>query len=182
MVHLLKRWSLASIFALILISSSCIGSGLEKDSDREKIDHFFEMREAGNTSDAWKMLSKGSRKVFSEKEFEEYCFIYKVSEIIDVSKDAGYYKVKYSFYDKKFKKNSNELYTFYIRDNVENLKVDKTGIVFPYTGYLFLRKAVEKRDMKDIGVTVRKMLQIDRSNPDVIKSAEKMGLDVGLGT
>jgi hypothetical protein len=26
------------------------------------------------------------------------------------------------------------------------------------------------------------MLQIDRSNPDVIKSAEKMGIDIGQGT
>jgi len=182
MVHLLKRWSLVSIFALILISSSCIRSGSQKDPEREKIDKFFEIREAGNTVEAWEMLSEESRKVFSEKEFKEYCFIYKVSEIIDVKKDVGYYKVKYNFYDKKYKKDSNELYTFYIRDNVENLKIDKTGIVFPYTGYLFLRKAVEKKDMNDIDTTVKKMLQIDRSNPDVIKSAEKMGIDIGQGT
>ena len=170
------------MFALILISSSCIRSGSVKDAEREKIDHFFEMREAGNTVEAWKMLSEKSRKVFSKKEFKGYCFIYKVSEIIDVKKGTGYYKVKYNFYDKKYKKNSNELYTFYIRDNVENLKVDKTGIVFPYTGYLFLRKAVEKRDMNDVGATVKKMLQIDRFNPDVIKSAERMGIDIGQGT
>jgi hypothetical protein len=171
-----------SIFALILISSSCIRSGSVNNAEREKIDKFFEMRESGNTVEAWKMLSDKSRKIFLEKDFKEYCFIYKVSEIIDVNERDGYYKVKYNFYDKKYKKNSNELYTFYIRDNVENLKVDKTGIVFPYTGYLFLRKAVEKRDMNDIDATVKKMLQIDRSNPDVIKSAEKMGIDIGQGT
>ena len=182
MVRLLKRWSLVSIFALILISSSCIRSGSVKGAEREKINQFFQMRKAGNTVDAWKMLSKESKKIFSEKEFKEYCFVYKVSETVEVNENDGYYKVKYNFYDKKYKKNSNELYTFYIRDNVENLKVDKTGIVFPYTGYLFLRKAVEKKDMNDIDATIRKMLQIDRSNPDVIKSAEKMSIDIGFGT
>ena len=179
MIHLLKRWSLASVFVLTLISFSCTENGSDVSPEHKAVRKFFELREAGNTGEAWKMLSEKSRRIFSRKEFDEYAFIYKVSEIIDIKESDGYFKVSYNYYDKKYKKNSEELYTFYITENVENLKVEQTGIIFPYTGYFALRKAIEKKDMNEVNAVVKKMLQVDSGNPDVVKSAEQMGVRAG---
>jgi len=160
----------------VLISSSCIRFSSDEDLEQEKIKQFFEMRVAGNTEKTWNMLSNESRSVFSVEEFKEYSFIYKVSEIIEITKGKDHFEVKYYYYDKKYKKDSDELYTFYITENIENLKIDKTGIVFPYTGYTSLRKGIEKGDMEKVGVAIRKMLKIDHNNPDVLKSAKDMGV------
>jgi len=159
-----------------VLTSSCIRFGSDEDPEQGEIRQFFEMREAGNTEKAWNMLSDQSRSFFSVKEFEEYSFVYKVSEIIEITKGEEHFKVRYYYYDKKYKKDSDELYTFYITENIENLKIDKTGIIFPYTGYTDLRKGIEKGDMNQVGTAVRKMLKIDHNNPDVLKSAKNMGV------
>lgn len=169
MNNLLKRWSLVSVCVLTLISSCTQSSG-----KKQIVGEFFKLREAGNTEKAWEMLSESSRKVFTEKEFNEYCFIYKVSETLGTKKEGEYFKIRYNFYDKKFKKDSQELYTFYIRENVENLKVVKGGIAFPYIGYLALRQAIEKGKMDDVKVALKKMLKVDNTNPDILKSAQDM--------
>ena len=145
MIHLLKRWSLVSVSVLTLISFSCTENSSDESPEHKTVRKFFELRETGNTGEAWKILSEKSRRIFSKKEFKEYAFIYKVSDIIGIKENKDYFQVRYNYYDKKYKKNSDELYTFYITENVENLKVGKTGIIFPYTGYFALRKAIEKK-------------------------------------
>ena len=171
MIHLLKKWSLVSVCVLTLISS-CTKSS---DDEQQKIAEFLKLRESGNTAEVWKILSDKSREVFSYKEFEEYCFIYKVSETLEIKKTGDYFTVRYNFYDKKFKKDSQELYTFYIRENIEHIRIGETGIIFPYTGYLSLRRAVEKGDMKEVDNALKKMIKDDSSNPDVLKSVKDMG-------
>jgi hypothetical protein len=163
-----------SVCVLTLISVSCSKTG--ENTDLEKVTNFFKFRESGNTEKAWTMLSQSSRTAFSREQFDRYCFVFKVSEVTEIKKQGDYFKVTYNFYDKKYKKDSQELYTFYITENVENIKVGKNGIIYPFPGYLTLRKAVEKGDLKQVGSAIRKMLKVDSSNPDVLKSAEDMGI------
>ena len=85
----------------------------------------------------------------SEKDFENYCFVYKPSEFEIAAGQNVYIEVSYTFYDKKFKKGNNELYTFYMTKNIERLKISDNKIVFPHIGFVHLRKAIEEKNIKE---------------------------------
>jgi hypothetical protein len=151
-----------------------------KNDIPESIIRFIELRKEGDTAQAYRMLSEKSRRYFTFDDFDDYCFIYRIIDVKSLKKEGeGYYEAVYTYYDKRFKKGSGELYTFYITENIENIKTDETGLLFPHTGFIALRENIEKRDTESAEQTVKTMLSIDPENPDVLKSAEQMGFIPG---
>jgi len=172
---LIKKFSFLIIIVFAVVSCEKFTYN-SKDGEIKKINHFIELRKKGETEKAFRLLSQNSRNVFSIEDFERYCFIYKIVDTeVKIEEKSGYYVVTYSFYDKKFDKENDALYTFYISENSESIRVDDSGIVFPHTGFTVLRNNIENRDMASAKNTVEKMLAVDSNNPDVIKSAQKMG-------
>lgn len=161
-----------SIFFVVFCLFSCSKS----DRSLEIIENFMQARLDGQTAKAYAMIDKKSRTEFSEKDFENYCFVYKPSEFEIAAGQNGYIEVSYTFYDKKFKKGNNELYTFYMTKNIERLKISDNKIVFPHIGFVHLRKAIEEKNIKEAKYFSDVMLKIDPTNPDVLETAEKMGL------
>ncbi|MBO4699246.1 hypothetical protein J5690_06510 [bacterium] len=135
----------------------------------------MQARVEGNAKKAYRMLDENTRKIFSEKDFEEYCFVFKPSEFEVSGAENGYVKISYTFYDKKYKKGSSELYTFYMTDNVEMVKIQNGKIVFPHVAFLSVRKAIEAKDIDKAEYFSNIMLKLDPQNPDVLGTAEKMG-------
>lgn len=171
MVHLLKKWSWAVISVLILFNFS----GCEKPDDRTLISNFFEARQSGNTSSAYEMLSEKSRKSFSKEQFENYCFVFRVIDYSIENAEKGYFAVNYNYYDKKFNKDTKELYTYYINQNLETLKIIEGKIVFPHSGFVLIRKFIEDKNQEEVKKMFELMLTVDDKNPDVIKSSLLMG-------
>ncbi len=164
------------ILILLLIFSYRSSCSDPAQNEVEKIKRFAELRKDGRTDQAYKMLSDLSKKKYSFDAFDEYCFVYRIVDTVSVKKrEPGRYELNYKFYDKRFVPGSDELYTFYITENIETVKLDDTGIVFPHTGFLLLRKSIEDRDVESAEKQVKKMLSIDPGNPDVLKSAKQMG-------
>lgn len=142
---------------------------------KSAVEEFMNARKEGSTKAAYGMLDEKSRSVFSEKEFEEYCFIYRISEFEIAPAENGYIGISYKFFDKKFKKGSDELYTYYITDNIERIKVVKGKIIFPHVAFVAMRKAIEDKDIEKAKHFSDVMLDIDPENPDVLETAVKMG-------
>ena len=82
----------------------------------------------------------------------------------------------YNFYDKKYKKDSDELYTFYISSNTETVRIKEGKILFPHIGFIEMRKNIEERKTDELKETLRKMIIIDPENPEVNQTAKKMEL------
>lgn len=172
-VNLLKKWSLTAIFVLTLIDlPGCAGP-----EPGSVVKGFFEARKSGDFASAYEMLSENSKNAFSKEQFENYCFVFRVIEYGTAIEKDGYFGVNYSYYDKKFNKATGELYTYYINQNVENVRVENGKIVFPHTGFILVRKFIEEKKVDEAGNIFRKMLSIDRGNPDVRNSASLMGFD-----
>ena len=161
------------LFFLLLsfFAASCVKTDKEFDIATE----FMQARVEGNAKKAYGMLDENTKKIFSEKDFEEYCFVFKPSEFEVSGAENGYVKISYTFYDKKYKKGSSELYTFYMTDNVEMVKIQNGKIVFPHVAFLSVRKAIEAKDIDKAEYFSNIMLKLDPQNPDVLGTAEKMG-------
>lgn len=177
MADLLRRWSWTVIFALILIDLC----GCSKPEESSVITGFFEARKSGDFASAYEILSQDSKNLFTKEQFENYCFVFRVIEYAEAEKKDGYFVVNYTYYDKKFNKVTGELYTYYITQNVENIRVENGKIVFPHTGFILVRKFIEEKKTDEAGNIFRKMLSVDRNNPDVKKSASLMGFDTEIG-
>lgn len=175
-VNLLKRWNWTVIFALIIIDLS----GCAKPDDMSIVTGFFEARKSGDFANAYEMLSENSKNAFSKEQFENYCFVFRVIEYAVPSEKDGYLAVNYNYYDKKFNKVTKELYTYYITQNVENIKVDDGKIVFPHTGFTLVRKFIEEKKIDEAGSIFSKMFSIDSLNPDVLRSAALMGFNTEI--
>ncbi|MBP5201447.1 hypothetical protein J6253_01785 [bacterium] len=167
---ILKRSFLIFLFFPIFFASC---SKAEKPQD--PVTQFMQARIDGNTHQAYILLDKTTQATFSEKDFEEYCFVFKPSEFEILLEENGYTPVSYTFYDKKYKKGSNELYTFYMTKNVEHVKLSGGKIVFPHIAFLSIRKAIEEKNIEKAKFFSDIMLGIDQSNPDVLETAENMG-------
>ncbi len=168
-----------TVFALIcLIVAACSADKAESDPETRIVREFFEARVSGNADAAYGMLSESTKRLYSDAQFKEYCFIYKVVEFETSAGKDGYIPVKYTFYDKKYKKESTELYTYYITDNIENLRVENGKILFPHVGFIALRQAIEARDTGKAEAAVKSMRDLDPGNPDVRDTIDKMGFNV----
>ena len=168
-----------AFFALLcLIVSACSVDKTESDPESRIVREFFEARVSGNADAAYGMLSESTKRLYSDAQFKEYCFIYKVVEFENSAANGGYIPVKYTFYDKKYKKESTELYTYYITDNIENLRVENGKILFPHVGFIALRQAIEARDPGKAEAAVKSMRDLDPENPDVRDTIDKMGFNI----
>lgn len=168
-----------AVFALFcLIFAACGEKKAETDPNSRVVKEFFEARVAGNAEAAYGLLSESTKKLYTEAQFREYCFIYKVAEFGIEAEKEGYIPVKYTFYDKKYKKDSTELHTYYITDNIENLRVENGRILFPHVGFISLRQAIEARDTAKAEAAVKSMRNLDPENPDVADTADKMGFNL----
>ncbi len=167
---ILKRFTVLFVF-LPLFLVSC--SKNEKSPDPATL--FMQARLDGNTHKAYILLDKTTQAAFSEKDFEEYCFVFKPSEFEILPEENGYIPVSYTFYDKKYKKGSDELYTFYMTKNIEHIRLSGEKIVFPHIAFIAMRKAIEERNMEKARFFSDIMLGIDRTNPDVLETAGNMG-------
>ena len=101
-------------FPVFLISCS----KTEKSPDPAAL--FMQARIDGDIHKAYLLLDKATQAAFSEKDFEEYCFVFKPSEFEILPEENGYIPISYTFYDKKYNKESGELYTFYMTKNIEH--------------------------------------------------------------
>ena len=156
---------------IILLFAACTKA--EKTPDPVTL--FIQARTDGNTHQAYILLDKTTQTAFSEKDFEEYCFVFKPSEFEVLPEKDGYIPISYTFYDKKYKKGSDELYTFYMTKNIEHVKLSGGKIVFPHIAFVNMRKAIEEKNIEKAKFFSDVMLGIDRSNPDVLETSEKMG-------
>ena len=165
------RYFLLFFLFLSFLPVSCA----KRDKELDIATEFMQARVDGDTKKAYGMLDENTRKVFQEKEFEEYCFVFKPSEFEVSGAENGYRKISYTFYDKKYKKGSKELYTFYMTDNIERVRIQNGKIVFPHVAFLSMRKAIEAKDVEKAEYFSNIMLELDPNNPDVLDTAEKMG-------
>ena len=146
----------------------------QKD-DAEIFREFMELRKTGNSSAAYGMLSDSTRLAFSSEAFDNYCFVYRVIDFEVFKESSGYVRSVYNFYDKKNKKDSDELYTFYFSSNTETVRIHDGKILFPHVGFIQVRKYIEEKKMDGLKETLRKMVDIDPGNPEVNETSEKMG-------
>jgi hypothetical protein len=145
-------------------------------SDKEIVNEFMLLRVDGKNNAAYEFLDDDTKKVYSEEDFNNYCFVFRVIDY-RIGKDVnGYFKVEYTFYDKKINRKTGELHTYYITENSENIKLKGGKIVFPHIGYVELRKNIESKLLDEASMTLRKMLSIDPANPDTSHTAEITGL------
>jgi hypothetical protein len=144
-------------------------------SDEGIVQKFMELRKAGNSEAAYDLLTETTKNTFKRHEFDNYCYIYRVIDFEIEPVQNGYFGVVYDFYDKRFNKESGELYTFYITKNRESLKVENGRIVFPHTGFIIIRKEVEDKNIEQVEEIINKMRRIDPENPEVNETAENLG-------
>jgi len=110
--------------------------------------------------------------------FKKYCFIYKVESFEIKSEKNNYFEVNYKFYDKKFKKDSKQLYTFYISKTKEFIKFSQSKkIVFPYPFFIEIRKSIENHKTNDLKKIIKKMMLIDEKNQDLIVLKKRLFLN-----
>jgi hypothetical protein len=159
-------------FPLLFVSCS---SQKEETRPFDTAAAFMQARIDGETHKAYLMLDKTTQAAFSEKDFEEYCFVFKPSEFEILPEENGYIPLSYTYYDKKYKKGSNELYTFYMTKNIEHIKLSGGKLVFPHIAFVAMRKAIEEKDIEKARFTSDVMLVIDRTNPDVLETSKNMG-------
>ena len=135
----------------------------------------MQARVDGDTKKAYSLLDEDTKSAFPEQDFAEYCFVFKPSEFEVMPAENGYRKISYTFYDKKYKKGSGELYTFYMTQNIEHVKLNAGKIVFPHIAFVPMRKAIEDKDIEKAKFFSHVMLSLDSTNPDVLETSEKMG-------
>jgi len=136
----------------------------------------MELRKNGENNAAYELLSEATKRAYSKELFDSYCFTFRVIDF-EVSKEKSpYFLLSYNFYDKRYKKDSKELYTFYISSNSESVKVLNQKIVFPYPGILEIRENIEEKNSAELKKAALKMLSIDPENVDIIEMAKKMEL------
>ena len=167
----LKRLSALFFIFFSLFAFSC--QKAEKQADI--VEEFMQARIDGDTKKAYSLLDRNTKSAFPEKDFEEYCFVFKPSEFEIMPEENGYRKISYTFYDKKYKKGSDELYTFYMTKNVERVKTVDGKIVFPHIAFVKMRRAIEEKDIEKAKFFSHVMLALDSANPDVLETSEKMG-------
>ncbi len=171
-----SKYSIFLLFIFLSFISCRRDTSAEQDEKIVAANKFMELRKEGKTKEAYEMLSNESREIFSFKEFDEYCFVFRVMEQTGIkNRSDGYYEINYKYYDKRFNKEDNELYTFYITENTENITFSQTGIVFPHTGFIQLRNRIEERDVSGAESVIKLMLSLDPRSPDVLESATQMG-------
>ena len=166
---------LKKIFVIFLFLPLFFISCSKADKQADIVTRFMQARTEGYVHRAYLMLDKATQAAFSERDFEEYCFVFKPSEFEILPEENGYIPVSYTFYDKKYKKDSGELYTFYMTKNIEHIKLSGGKIVFPHVAFIALRKAIEEKNIDKAKFTSEVMLVIDRTNPDVLETAGNMG-------
>ena len=171
--HIPNFLNYAVIPVILLFFIAC--SKIEKD-EVGIFKEFMELRKAGNYGAAYEMLSDPTRHVFSKEAFDNYCFVYRVIDFEVFKESRGYVRSVYNFYDKKYKKDSDELYTFYISSNTETVRIEEGKILFPHIGFIEMRKNIEERKTDELKETLRKMIIIDPENPEVNQTAKKMEL------
>lgn len=164
---------------LLLFSLFSCKRNDEKNEQLDNLKEFMEARKTGNSSLAYEMLSESTKNIFSKQVFDNYCFVYRVIDYKVLREEGLYFELSYNFYDKKYKKGSDELYTFYISQNSEKVKIENGKIVFPHIGFVLIRKHIEQKDIKKVEETLIQMAQIDSENPDLKETVEKMGFMTG---
>ena len=166
---------LKKIFVIFLFFPVFLISCSKAAKSPDPVTLFMQARLEGDIHKAYLLLDKATQAAFSEKDFEEYCFVFKPSEFEILPEENGYIPISYTFYDKKYNKESGELYTFYMSKNIEHVKLSGGKIVFPHIAFIALRKAIEERNIEKAKFTSEVMLVIDRTNPDVLETAGNMG-------
>lgn len=161
------------ILLLLILSFSC--SSLFK-TDEEIVNEFMDLRVKGKNDAAYKLLDDATKKVYSAEDFNNYCFVFRVIDYRIGENANSYFKVEYSFYDKKINKKTGALHTYYITENSESITLKGGKIVFPHIGYIFLRKNIEDKELERASDALKKMLSIDSLNPDINHTAEITGL------
>ena len=163
------------LFFIVIFLPIFFASCSKAEKPQDPVTQFMQARTDGNTHQAYILLDKTTQEVFSEKDFEEYCFVFKPSEFEIMPEENGYTPISYTFYDKKYKKGSNELYTFYMTKNIEHVKLINGKIVFPHIAFVNMRKAIEEKNIEKAKFFSDVMLRIDRTNPDVLETSGNMG-------
>ena len=149
-----KIFVILLFFPVFLISCS----KTEKSPDPAAL--FMQARIDGDIHKAYLLLDKATQAAFSEKDFEEYCFVFKPSEFEILPEENGYIPISY---------------TFYMTKNIEHIKLSGGKIVFPHIAFISLRRAIEEKNIEKARFSADVMLVIDRSNPDVLETAGNMG-------
>ncbi len=168
------------VLAVLITVVSCskkehVASSPALSGDKAVVYNFFLLRQAGDTDSAWYMLSNKSRQLYSADQFKQYCFVYKVIDFSVGEQKDGFYPVSYTYYNKRMDKKGH-LHNFYITKETEYLSVKNGSIVFPHTLFVSLRNAIEQQDIDKARSIVRQMLELSPRQPEVLESAEKMGL------
>ena len=166
---------LKKIFLIFFFFSIFFLSCSKEVKSPDTATQFMQARIEGDNHKAYLLLDKTTQAAFSEHDFEEYCFVFKPSEFEILPEENGYIPISYTFYDKKYRKGSDELYTFYMTKNIEHVKLSGGKIVFPHIAFIALRKAIEEKNIEKAKFTSDVMLVIDRTNPDVLETSENMG-------
>jgi hypothetical protein len=139
------------------------------------VQNFFILRKAGDTDSAWYLLSEKTRKYTTIEQFKKYCFVYKVIDFSIKDEKDGFYKISYSFFDKKMNK-KGKLHNYFITKADEYISVDDGGVVFPHVGFLTLRDAIKQKDMERAKRAITQMLELSPKQPEVLETAKNMGL------
>lgn len=166
---------LKKIFVIFLFIPVFLISCSQTGKPQDTVSLFMQARIDGDIHKAYLLLDKATQAAFSEKDFEEYCFVFKPSEFEILPEENGYIPITYTFYDKKYNKESGELYTFYMTKNIEHVKLSGGKIVFPHIAFISMRRAIEEKNIEKAKFSSEVMLVIDRTNPDVLETAGNMG-------
>lgn len=156
---------------LILFFSFCFVSC---DSKTDIVNKFMSLRERGNYEEAYNFIDIDSKKEIPFEKFFKYCFEYKVGDYHIKGERDGAVEVEYHFFDKRYKKGTNELYTFYVSKNSEFLIVKGGKIIFPHPLFIDFKEKVRLHDSDGAEKVIKKMLSISPSQKEVLELAEKM--------
>lgn len=163
------------LFFIVFIFLSLFFVSCESKTD--VVNKFMSLRESGDYKKAYEFVEEASRKEIPFEKFSKYCFEYKVGDYNIKGEKDGAVEVEYHFFDKRYKKGTNELYTFYVSKNSEFLIVSSGKIVFPHPLFLDFKEMVRSHNSDEAEKIIKKMLSISPQQKEVLELASKMGME-----
>lgn len=91
--------SLLLFISLTLFFTACT----KGRSGIEQVRKFAELRQKGEADEAFELLTDKSKNQIGSKRFNDYCFKYRIASFEVAPEEGGFYKIDYSYYDKRFK-------------------------------------------------------------------------------